>query len=65
MLSGLPKIDHVRDELKDFSDTAATGVAATLDLVISADTTVAHLAGALARPACTLLPFCHLAKLPQ
>jgi hypothetical protein len=40
-------VDHT-DELGDFSDTAA--LAANLDLVITVDTSVAHLAGALARP---------------
>jgi tetratricopeptide (TPR) repeat protein len=40
-------------ELADFSDTAAA--VANLDLVISVDTAVAHLAGALARPTWTLL----------
>jgi tetratricopeptide (TPR) repeat protein len=43
------------DELKTFSDTAA--LISCLDLVISVDTTVAHLAGALARPVWVLLPF--------
>jgi Tfp pilus assembly protein PilF len=43
------------DEFRDFSDTAA--LAANLDLVISVDTAVAHLAGALGLPAWTLLPF--------
>jgi tetratricopeptide (TPR) repeat protein len=42
-------------ELKDFADTAA--LLAGLDLLISADTATAHLAGALARPVWTLLPF--------
>ena len=37
------------------SDTAA--LVAELDLVISVDTAIAHLAGALARPAWILLPF--------
>ena len=41
-------------ELADFTDTAA--VIKWLDLVISVDTSVAHLAGALARPIWTLLP---------
>ncbi len=42
-------------ELVDFADTAA--VITCLDLVITVDTAVAHLAGALARPAWLLLPF--------
>ena len=41
-------------ELKSFSDTAA--LLAQLDLVITVDTSVAHLAGALGRPAWVLLP---------
>ncbi|MBI3570748.1 MAG: glycosyltransferase family protein [Gammaproteobacteria bacterium] len=45
----------LNDELVDFADTAA--VIACLDLVITVDTAVAHLAGALARPAWLLLPF--------
>src|SRR5262249_40850431 len=39
----------------DFSDTAA--VIAALDLVITVDTSVAHLTGALGRPVWILLPF--------
>jgi ADP-heptose:LPS heptosyltransferase len=46
---------HFGDELKDFSDTAA--LVANLDLVISVDTSVAHLAGALGKPVWILLPF--------
>jgi tetratricopeptide (TPR) repeat protein len=42
-------------ELADFSDTAA--VLALADLVITVDTAVAHLAGALGRPTLILLPF--------
>lgn len=41
--------------LNDFADTAA--VVAGLDLVISADTAVLHLAGAMGRPVWGLLPF--------
>ena len=46
---------HFGDALQDFSDTAA--VIANLDLVISIDTSVAHLAGALGKPTWILLPF--------
>jgi ADP-heptose:LPS heptosyltransferase len=46
---------HFGDELRDFSDTAA--IISNLDLVISIDTSVAHLAGALATPVWVLLPF--------
>jgi tetratricopeptide (TPR) repeat protein len=41
-------------ELEDFADTAA--LLEQLDLVISVDTSIAHLAGALARPVWILLP---------
>jgi len=43
------------DEIADFNDTAA--MITHLDLVISVDTSVAHLAGALAKSVWTLLPF--------
>jgi tetratricopeptide (TPR) repeat protein len=43
-------------DLHDFADTAA--LVANLDLVISVDTAIVHLAGALAKPVWTLLPFC-------
>jgi tetratricopeptide (TPR) repeat protein len=46
---------HFGKELNDFSDTAA--LVANMDLVIAVDTSVAHLAGALAKPVWILLPF--------
>jgi tetratricopeptide (TPR) repeat protein len=49
---GMPLIDHT-SALCDFADTAA--MILNLDLVISVDTAVAHLAGALAKPVWTLL----------
>lgn len=42
-------------ELQDFADTAS--LLSCLDLVISVDTSVAHLAGALGRPVWILLPY--------
>jgi hypothetical protein len=49
-----PDILQVADELNDFSDTAA--LVSQLDLVISVDTSVAHLASALGKPTWILLP---------
>lgn len=46
---------HFGDELRNFSDTAA--LISNLDLLISVDTSVAHLAGALAKPVWVMLPF--------
>jgi len=54
-LRGLPQIGRFESELKDFADTAAA--VSLLDLVISVDTGVAHLAGALGKPVWLLLPF--------
>lgn len=43
------------DEAKDYADTAA--LVDQLDLIISVDTSIAHLAGALGKPVWILLPF--------
>jgi len=45
----------VLDARRDFDGTAA--LVADLDLVVTVDTSIAHLAGALARPTFVLLPF--------
>lgn len=53
--SPLPRWVDVTDELFDMADTAA--LIANLDLVITVDTAVAHLAGAMGRPVWTLVQF--------
>ena len=50
-----PDIVDLTEQLTDFSETAA--LMSCLDLVISVDTSVVHLAGALGAPVWTLLPF--------
>ena len=51
---GLP-IKDLRPKIDDFADTAATIV--ELDLVITVDTAVAHLAGGLGKDVWVMLPF--------
>jgi len=49
------RVLDVSADLQDFSDTAALMM--NLDLIITVDTSVAHLAGALGRPVWILLPW--------
>jgi tetratricopeptide (TPR) repeat protein len=51
---GMKLIDYT-EEISDFSDTS--GLIMNLDLIVSVDTSVVHLAGALGKPVWTLLPF--------
>jgi hypothetical protein len=51
---GMEIIDYM-DDVRDFADAAA--LIANLDLVISVDTVIVHIAGAMAKPVWTLLPF--------
>jgi hypothetical protein len=54
VLRAHPSILDVSAELEDFADTAA--LCDCLDLIIAADTSVAHLSAALGRPTWILLP---------
>ncbi len=51
----LPNVRPLPQPVADFDDTAA--IVSLLDAVVSVDTAVAHVAGALGRPLALLLPF--------
>jgi len=55
VLRSTPAIRDCTDDFADFADSAA--LVSQLDLVISVDTSVAHLAGALGKPLWVLLPY--------
>ncbi len=54
-LSNSINVINLGEEFEDFSDTA--GVIESLDLIISVDTSVAHLAGAMGKTVWVLIPY--------
>ncbi|WP_020167237.1 MULTISPECIES: tetratricopeptide repeat protein [Methylotenera] len=50
-----PQIKYLGGHIKDFTDTAA--IITLMDVVITVDTAVAHLAGAMGKPVWILLPY--------
>ena len=55
IIDSYPGILRFDEHLQDFSDTAA--LSTLLDLIITVDTSVAHLAGSMGKPVWILLPF--------
>jgi tetratricopeptide (TPR) repeat protein len=55
VLDGWPDVRDLSGAIVDFADTAA--LASLMDLVISVDTSVAHVAGAIGVPVWVLLPY--------
>jgi len=54
-LAGIVPVENLGEQFEDFTDSAA--VVKNLDIVISVDTAVLHLAGAMGKPTWALLPF--------
>jgi tetratricopeptide (TPR) repeat protein len=55
LLASRADVRHLGSELEDFADTAA--LVELMDLVVTVDTSVAHLAGAMGKAVWILLPF--------
>ncbi len=55
LLAARPAIHHFGDEIRDFADTAA--LIESMDMVISIDTSVAHLTGGMGKPLWVMLPY--------
>jgi hypothetical protein len=55
LLASRADLRHVGDALQDFADTAA--VIELLDVLVTVDTSVPHVAGAMGKPVWILLPF--------
>ncbi|TAL03631.1 MAG: hypothetical protein EPO08_03700, partial [Rhodospirillaceae bacterium] len=55
ILTAIPSLKNLGHDVRDFADTAA--LIAALDIVITVDTSVAHLAGALGKPVWVMLPY--------
>ena len=55
LLRASPQVAHLGEAMKSFADTAA--IISLLDVIISVDTAVAHLAGALGAKTWILLPY--------
>lgn len=54
-LKNHPEVQNLGDEIKSFNDSAS--IVQVMDLIITVDTSLAHLSGALGRPTLVLLPW--------